>query len=124
MTQTFATNEKNDIYIGEDGNLVINSGLDAVRGACETASYAILKEMVLSINSGLPYFETIFVGSPNYQIFRTYLINTLLGVNGVLSIQSLALTVQNGVLNYSATIVTQYGTTQLIATADLGANNG
>lgn len=113
MTKTFGTNSDNDIYLGRDGNLVVLNGLEAVTAACESATRALLNEMIYSINRGIPYFETIWVGSPNYAVFRNYLINTLLGVDGVLSVQSLSLTVAEGVLNYTATIATKFGKAEL-----------
>lgn len=109
MTKTLAVNEKNDIYLGKDGNIVVATGEEAVSNACLTASQALLQEMIYSTNKGLPYFQSVFVGSPDYAIFRNSLISTLLAVDGVLNVQSLSLTVVEGVLNYSATILTRYG---------------
>lgn len=110
MTQTFGTNANNDLYIGGDGNLVVLSGLQAVLAACATASKAQLGEMVLSIDQGIPNFEAVWVGSPNYALFASYLRATLLGVEGVTDVQSLTLNASKGVLKYTATIVTEYGT--------------
>lgn len=109
MTVTFGTNADNDLYLGPDGNLVVLTGLAAVTAVCETTSRALLTEMIYQVNSGIPYFESIFVGSPNYAIFRSYLINALLAVDGVQNVQSLTLTVNKGVLHYQATIQTKFG---------------
>lgn len=113
MTQTFGLNSDGDIYIGKDGNLTVLSGIDAVKAACETASYAVLKEMIYSTNAGIPYFETVWIGSPNYAVFRNALIQTLLGVDGVLDVPTLSLAVQSGVLSYTATIQTEFGTAEV-----------
>ncbi|OYW80363.1 MAG: hypothetical protein B7Z19_03115 [Polynucleobacter sp. 32-46-5] len=110
MTQTFATNANNDIYIGGDGNLAIASGIQGVLQACATASKAQLGEMVLAVKSGIPNFQTVWVGAPNYAVFTAYLRNTLLAVDGVTDVQSLTLNAVNGVLKYTAVIVTKYGT--------------
>ena len=109
MTQTFATNDANDIYIGGDGNLAIARDVEAVKFACETAARAILAEMIYAQSSGIPYFESVWVGSPNYGVFRKYLRDTLLGIDGVTSVTSLSLAVESGVLYYNAVIQTQYG---------------
>lgn len=109
MTQTFGTNASNDLYLGPDGNLVVLSSLPAVTAACESTARAILAEMIYQVNKGIPYFESVFIGSPNYAIFRSYLIQAFLAVDGVLSVQSLTLTVDKGVLHYQATIQTQFG---------------
>ena len=124
MTRTFGTNANSDIYIGRDGNLVVLDGIEAVSAACETATYAIIGEMIYSENRGIPYFETVWVGSPNYAIFRTYLINTLLSVDGVLNVQELSLAVDSGVLSYSATILTRFGVAALNGTTGLNGNSG
>lgn len=111
MTRTFTRNGNNDIYIANDGRLAISTGLEAVKEACETASYALLAEMIYSQNRGLPYFQTIWTGAPNVAIFRRYLINTLLAIDGVTDVQSVTAQVQNNTLKYTAEIVTIYGAT-------------
>jgi hypothetical protein len=113
MTQTLGTDSNNDIHIGIDGNVVLLSGVHAVLAACETASKAQLGEMVLATGNGIPNFQAVWVGSPNYAIFQSYLRSTLLKVDGVIDVESLTLTVKEGILSYYATIKTQYGTAAL-----------
>lgn len=113
MVQTFASDSNNDIYIAENGNLAILSGAEAVAAACATATKAQLGEMVLQSTRGLPNFQAIWVGSPNYQVYQTYLRNTILSVPGVLDVQSLSLSVSGNVLRYTATIVTQFGIVEI-----------
>lgn len=109
MTQTFATNALNDIYIGADGNLAIAMGEQAVLQACATAAKAQLGEMVLAINNGIPNFQTVWVGAPNLAIFQSYLRRTLQNVEGVIEVTELTTSVDGGVLSYTATIRTIYG---------------
>lgn len=113
MTQTLGTDSNNDLYLGSDGNIVLESGVQAVMDACETATKAQLGEMLLATTQGIPNFQTIWVGSPNFPMFQTYLRNTLLSVSGVIDVKSIDITVQNNVLNYTATIETQFGTVQI-----------
>lgn len=113
MVQTFATNSAGDIYIGDGGNLAIFSNLQAVLAACKTASLAQLGEEVLTTTQGLPNFQAIWVGSPNYALYQSYLRNTLLAVPGVLEVKSISMFVKENVLNYTATIVTQFGTGEI-----------
>jgi len=110
MTVTFGTNSQNDIFIGGDGNLAIYSGIDAVLYACATASKAQLGEMVLAIKQGIPNFQTIWVGTPNYPLWTSYLRKTLQGVLGVKEVKSIELFRVENTLKYTATIVTQFGT--------------
>lgn len=113
MTQTFTSNSANDIFIGSDGNLAISSGIEAVAMACKTASLAQLGEEVLTDTQGLPNFQSIWIGSPNYALYESYLRNTLLNVPGVLAVKSITMSAQDNVLSYTATIQTQFGTTQI-----------
>lgn len=110
MTQTLGTNSLNDIYLGTDGNLVVLKGIDAVLGACATVSKSQLGEMVLAKNAGIPNFQSIWVGVPNYAIWEQYLRTALENVNGVVQVVSLVLSVLNNTLSYTATIQTEFGT--------------
>ena len=113
MVQTFGTNGNNDIYIGREGNLVVLSGVEAVAAACRNVSLAQLGEEVLTVKNGIPNFETVWVGSPNYLLFQNYLRQNLLAVPGVLEVESLTISTENNVLSYTATLKTIYGTTEL-----------
>lgn len=110
MTATFGTDKNNDLYLGNDKNLVLLTGLPAIIAACETATKAQLAEMVLSIEQGIPNFETIWIGSPNYATYVSYLRNTLVGILGVQAVSSLQLKVLNNMLSYTAEIKTEFGT--------------
>lgn len=110
MVQTLAVNGDNDIFLNTQGNISLISGIDAVLAACETATKAQLGEMVLAINKGIPNFQTLWVGSPNYALFQSYLKDTLLSVAGVLEVKSIELSSLDNVLSYIATIETEFGT--------------
>lgn len=120
MTQTLGTNVANDIYLGANGNIVILSGILGVEGACQTAAYAQLGEMVLSVNRGIPNFQVVWVGSPNLAIFEAALRTTLENVDGVQTVKKLTLSVANNELSYEADIVTDFGPTTISGTIDNG----
>ncbi len=109
MTQTLGTDSNNDLYLNSDGNIAVLSGLQAVLAACETATKAQLGEMLLATTQGIPNFQTIWVGSPNYPLFQNYLRRTLLGVSGVQDVTEIEITVRDNVLGYTATIDTAFG---------------
>lgn len=109
MTKTFGTDKNNDLYLDNAKNVAVLTGLPAISAACETATKAQLGEMVLAIGQGIPNFQTIWVGSPNFPVYTSYLRKTLEGIPGVLAVSSLDLTVANNVLSYSAMISTQFG---------------
>jgi len=111
MVQTLGTTaDTNDIYLGTDGNLAVLSGLPAVEAACATATKAQLGEMIYATTQGIPNFQAIWVGVPNYQIWESYLRNTITSVPGVTNIAAFSYKAQNNILSYTATISTQYGT--------------
>ena len=109
MTQTILTNANNDIYLNPSGNLAFGTGAPAVQQACQNVSRAALGEEILSVNNGIPFFQVIFVGVPNIQIFEAYLRAALLTVPGVVEIQDLTTTISEHTLSYTVTIETQFG---------------
>lgn len=115
MTTVFAADAGNDLFVGEDGNLVIRTGLEAVLQACEHAAKTIQGEMIYATDQGLPYFETAWTGAPNRLQFEAYLRRALLAVEGVTDINELQTRVADNVLSYRVVLVTIYG---------IGAVNG
>lgn len=113
MTKTLAVDENNDIYIGNDGNLAIVTGIEATLQACAQAVQAQLGEMILAVDQGMPNFQTIWNGAPNVPQFEGYLRSTILGVENVLEIEDLTITPENGILSYQAQILTSFGSAVL-----------
>lgn len=110
MTQTLGTDQSNDIYLGPTGNIVMLTGIQAVLAACATAAKAQLAEMVLATKQGIPNFQTIWVGVPNYAIWESFLRRTLLKVGGVTNVQSIKISRDADFMRYTATIKTAFGT--------------
>jgi len=113
MTQTFGANSKNDIYLGNDGNIVVVSGIEATRQACVNIARAEYGEMVLAIDEGIPNFETVWRDAANVAQFEAYVRAALLSVDGVLEISEFLIDVRDNKLFYTATIKTVYGETSL-----------
>ncbi len=112
MVQTFATAPiTNDITLGADGNLSVLSGLAAVEAACATATKAQLGEMVFAIDTGIPNFQTLWIGTPEYGLWKAAILKTLQGVPGVTAVTSLDLAVSGSTVSYVARIMTKYSAT-------------
>jgi hypothetical protein len=109
MTQSFATNSNNDLYIGTDGNLVIASGIEAVLFACANAAKAQLNEMIYAYDKGVANFQTIWTSAINVAQFESSVRTAILAVPGVTGISNFDMIVVNNSMNYSATIVTVFG---------------
>lgn len=116
MTKTVAVDQNNDIYLDSNGNLAIATGLTAVMQACQQAAQTLYGEMVLQIDQGIPYFQVVFVGTPNIAQFEAALRSAWLEVNGVTQVASVTI-IQTGTnaveplntLGYTAVIDTIYG---------------
>lgn len=109
MVQTLAINENNDIYIDVAGNLARAYDITAVLQLCEHVAKTRLGELVLNTDQGIPYFETVWNGTPNFQQFEAALTTAFLGVEGVTSVVSLVVSQSNNILNYIAVIETIFG---------------
>jgi len=109
MVKMIGINSDNDIFLDTSGNLTMRSDLAAVVDACQTAAQSQLGEMVLAQNSGIPNFQTIWVGSPNYNLFANYLTTTLQNVTGVINVGDLKISREEDIMNYVVNIETIYG---------------
>ena len=110
---TLGTNAANDLYLGANGNLVVLTGNDAILAACMTASRAQLGEMQYFTGQGVPNFQSVWVGVPNYPLWQSYLLQTLQGVSGVLLVSNIKITIIGNTLHYTADITTTFGTTTI-----------
>ena len=109
MTQTLAVNQANDIYLNNDGNIAILTGLAAVLQSCQQYAQAQLGEMVLQTDQGVPYMQSVWGGVKNIQQFTAALRAAFLSVPDVLEVVSLLTSQVNNVLIYNAVIRTIYG---------------
>jgi hypothetical protein len=109
VTKTLKVDDSNDIYVDASGALAIAEGLVAVMQAAQQSAQTQLGEMVYAVDQGIPNFTSIWNGAPNLAQFEAYLRRAMLGVDGVLAIDSLAISSTEGKVSYSATIQTIYG---------------
>jgi len=104
-----------DIYLDINNNLAIKSGedalLDIITNVVRTRKYEIQYDM----NKGIPYFETIFSDTGLLGLWRSYVIQEIENVDGVISIESLiySLDESNKKLSYTCQIRTIYGESTL-----------
>lgn len=110
--RTFAITASNDMLVtGRSLSLV--SGIDAVLNVCAHAAQAILGEMVFEQQQGMPYFETVWDGSPRTEPFEAAFRARIAQIEGVTGIELLDVAIVGDVMQYSATIATIYGTGQI-----------
>lgn len=109
MPTILAVNDNNDLFLDENGVIVLYRDLQATLQACAHAVKAQFGEMVLAIDQGIPYLQTVWGGIRNYQLFEADIRAAILSVAGVTDIISFSLNSVGDQLNYSATINTIYG---------------
>lgn len=104
-----------DIYLDINNNIAIKSEedalLDIITNVVRTRKYEIQYDM----NKGIPYFETIFSDTGLLGLWRSYVIQEIENVDGVISIESLiySLDESNKKLSYTCQIRTIYGESTL-----------
>lgn len=110
-----------DIYLGADGNLSTSYDQQAIMQACAQAATTVLGELIYNTSQGIPFFQVVFVGTPNLQQYSAALKAAFLAVNGggiVTEVVSLITSKDGNILYYTAIIRTIYGTGSLIGSAD------
>ena len=108
-TKTLAVNANNDIFVDAEGNISIAFNLQAILQQCAQAGKTLLGEMVFNINQGIPYFESVWIGTPNIEQYTASLRRSFLSITGVLEVVSLITSQINNTLSYTAVIRTIYG---------------
>lgn len=109
MSQTFAADSNNDLFLDAAGNLAIASGLSAVSQNCEHAMKTTLGECIFDLPRGLPNFETVWNGNPNLAQYNLAGVLALQAVEGVVQVAAFESERVGDVLQYRATIQTIYG---------------
>ena len=111
--KSFGVDSRNDLTLGSDGNLLIVADLKATLNVCEHAAKAILGEMVLNKQQGLPYFQAVWNGSPSLRAFEAAFRSRIMKVPGVTGIPEFDIEQTQDILKYVATISTVYGEGQI-----------
>lgn len=108
--RSLSVNNQNDLYLDASGNLAISEGLAACMENCAQAVRALLSEMVLAMDEGTPFFQTIWAGGrPYIPAFEVSVRERILGVPGVTGVRSLSSELRGSTLHYTATVSTIYG---------------
>ena len=108
--QTFAKNEKRDLYLDDRGNIAISSNLQACIEACENSVSTMLGEQIYQTNQGIPAFELIWNGVPNYKQAEIAIRTILETVENVIEVTEFNYTVaESNIFSYNATIKTTFG---------------
>jgi hypothetical protein len=106
--KTFTTNASNDLAVS-GRSLTLSSDLQVVLLVARHCAQAILGEMVLAQEQGMPYFQTIWVGAPTTAPFEAAFRERIQQIEGVTGIEELTTEQVGDRMQYQATITTIYG---------------
>lgn len=70
----------------QDGDLLINSGIEAIRQRLQTRLSFFLGEWFLDVDSGLPYYDEVLKKNPDPVVLDGLFKSTILGTDGVIGI--------------------------------------
>ena len=109
--RTLATNSNNDIYLTAGKSIAVASDQAAVLDMCKLAAGAMVGELVFDQLGGMNNFSTIWAGNASVRLaaWQARLRTVLLGVAGVTGLIDLTATISDGVVSYSVTINTEWG---------------
>lgn len=108
---TIELNSNNDLYCPDGKNLSIISGQSALVQDIRLACLLVLGEDIFNTTRGVDYFGTVFTAHKDVDAFRLSLVKAITAFADVISIQSLTITQESGNLNWTARILTVYGST-------------
>jgi len=108
MMKTILVNDNGD-RVTKNGLFVFSTDLKAVEQTCEQVMKQQLRELQYDQTKGIEYFNNVFTGTPNFQLFEAQARNEILKVNGVTGVSSFSYEQTDNALLYKATINTIYG---------------
>ncbi|QOV06240.1 baseplate wedge protein [Burkholderia phage Maja] len=108
-TATIQTDENNDIFLPDGQNLSIITDAAATVQSARQKCLMRKTEDIYDQNNGVDYFGTIFTPQSDYDAARKSIIDNLMTVPDVLSVESLEIDIQGENFNFEAQIMTIYG---------------
>lgn len=101
--------DSNGDRITENGLFVYLYDLDALTQTCEQTMKTQVNQLQYDQTKGIEYFNNVFTGNANLQLFEAQAREQLLKLGGVTSIASFTYSQIDNELSYTATINTIYG---------------
>lgn len=102
--------DENRDPIVKNGEYVFIEGVYAAMQLIEGVMRTQLGEHQYNKKQGIEYFNNVFNGNPNYQLFRSQARKMVSKFSFVEKVTDLTHTIENETLKYSMTVKTIYGT--------------
>jgi len=112
LSMSLGEKERWDIGIDTEGNLVFVNKLDEIVQHLRSRIIFIKKEWRYNINVGFPWWEFVFVNTPNLSTIESILKKTILKTHGVTKILYFEMSFKNNMLNVFFRVDTIYGIAQ------------
>ncbi|MDC9614880.1 hypothetical protein PSI19_13620 [Xenorhabdus khoisanae] len=106
---TFSVDDNNDLMLGDDGNLSLCQGEQAVKNLCVHYARALRGEMLHKVDKGIPYWKTTFGRHADIPMFEAAFRERMREVDGVDEVVSFQAEIADGGLRYVAVIRSTYG---------------
>lgn len=107
---TLARNENRDLYLDKFGNIAMSTDLQACLESCESAVSTMLNEQIYQMDEGVPNFELIWNGVPNYAQAEIAIRNIIETVDNVIEVIAFSYEIaESNTFRYNATIKTNFG---------------
>lgn len=103
------TDDTNDLYLDELGNIVFARDVQALQQVISNNVKLQLGELQYDITRGVPYLETIFGENPDVNLWESYMQDAVEKVNNVIRIESIESTITDNILNYEIIILSTFG---------------
>ena len=111
MTQVFTENEDNDLFVGDNKQLGLLSGIQSTVQITKAAMELQLGEAIYSIALGIPTDRAVWSGNPDLQQFESFARSQIERISDVVEVKEFNALINDDVLEYTATISTIYGDT-------------
>ena len=107
--RTLQVTRDNDLTVGDDGQLAMFSGLDALGQTSVQFVKARRGEMIHNADNGIPYDLVTWMGEPNEVQFEAAVRDTLRQVPNVVSVSAFEVVQVEDNLTYTATLQSTLG---------------
>lgn len=101
--------DSNGDRVTKNGLFVYLYDIDALTQTCEQTMKTQVNQLQYDQTKGIEYFNNVFTGNANLQLFEAQAREQLLNLDGVTSITSFTYSQTDNELSYTATINTIYG---------------
>ncbi|MDR0675640.1 MAG: hypothetical protein LBF97_01180 [Elusimicrobiota bacterium] len=103
------TDANNDIYLNSKKSIAIGEDKQALSQIIKNSILTLLGEIELDTTKGIPYFDSLFLGIPDLDLFESYLRNTIKNIDGVIAITNYIYEIKDNIFRYKIYIQTIYG---------------